>query len=37
VVFQSLIWANFDSFGQLWADSAGLGVVENMPELGLKS
>jgi hypothetical protein len=29
--------ALLDSFGQIWAELAAFIVVENMPELGLKS
>jgi hypothetical protein len=39
--FQSFIFgqilANFDSFGQIWADFPAFTVAESMPELGLKS
>jgi hypothetical protein len=31
------IWADFGSFGQIWADFPAFTVAESMPELGLKS
>jgi hypothetical protein len=31
------LWANFGSFGQLWAEFAALTVVESMPKARLKS
>jgi hypothetical protein len=38
MVFQSFVFgqilANFDSFGQFWADFAALAVADSMPELG---
>jgi hypothetical protein len=31
------LWADFGSFGQIWADFPAFTVAESMPELGLKS
>jgi hypothetical protein len=31
------LWADFGSFGQIWADFAALIVTDIMPQLGLKS